>query len=456
MPSSVSSVCHCSLSNVSTHITNYNHITMKQFLSLIAIAATLSACQQAPEEGITIRPKDQGFVLRINGQDTYVKGVGGTFRLEDASANGANAFRTWGGRVESIKADCEKAAANHMLIMQGIGMTQDSLKYYDPEYRQHCLDNARELAEAFKDDPNILAWGIGNEINLGNANIGVAWQLVEEMAQIIKSIDHRHLVSTVISHSREALDSVACYCPTLDYVGINSYGDIKSLEQMVNESDYKGPFMVTEWGPTGWWETATTEWGAWIEQTSEEKRQVYEQRYNDYILANPRCLGSFVFLWGQKEERTPTWFSMFSETEVEGLPLKGEKTPMVEAMQRVWTGQELTQTAPVIEEHVKLNDQFAYANIRVDKGEPITGSVKVTDREGDALTFVWEVLQEATVLGFGGSYEPRPDRVGEVITTNEPLVTLNAPAKPGNYRLYVYVLDGTGFVSTDNVAFQVK
>ena len=45
-----------------------------------------------------------------------------------------------------------------------------------------------------------------------------------------------------------------------------------------------------------------------IEQTSEEKRQVYEERYTQYISANPRCLGSFVFLWGQKEERPPTWF----------------------------------------------------------------------------------------------------------------------------------------------------
>ena len=37
----------------------------------------------------------------------------------------------------------------------------------------------------------------------------------------------------------------------------------------------------------------------------------------------------------------------------------------------------------------------------------------IRDRN-DSLTYVWEVLKEATVLGFGGSYEPRPERVGEV------------------------------------------
>lgn len=428
---------------------------MKKLL-FAAAAAIFAACASAPEHGISIRPNGNGFQLYIDGKATYVKGVGGTFRLEDASANGANAFRTWGGKIEGIQADCKKAAANGMLIMQGIGMTKDSLKYFDDAYRNQCLENARELAETFKDNPNILAWGIGNEINLGNANIAAAWTLVEEMAQVIKSIDTRHLVSTVISHSAEALDSVAKYCPSLDYIGINSYGDIKSLEQMVNQSSYKGAFMVTEWGPTGWWETDTTEWGAWIEQTSEEKRQVYEERYNNYILANPRCLGSFVFLWGQKEERTPTWFSMFTETDVEGLPLKGEKTPMVEAMQRVWTGSELAQTAPVLEQHITLNDQFALANIRVNAGDEITGAIRVTDKENDQLTYVWEVLKEATELGFGGSFEPRPDRVGEVMTTQEPRLTLMAPAEAGNYRLYVYVLDGTGFVSTDNIPFQVQ
>lgn len=421
--------------------------------AFVLVSCGISA--PAPISGISIQPSEDGYTLFIDGRATYIKGVGGTFRLEDASANGANAFRTWGGSVESIIADLEKAAANHMYVMQGIGMTQDSLKYFDEEYRQKCLDRARELAEAFKNDTCLLAWGIGNEINLGNANIGAAWTLVEEMAQVIRSIDKRHLLSTVISHSAAALDSVAKYCPSLDYVGINSYGDIKSLKEMVNSSNYKGAFMVTEWGPTGWWETTKTAWEASIEQTSEEKRVVYEERYNNYIAANPRCLGSFVFLWGQKEERTPTWFSMFAETDVDGLPLKGEKTPMVEAMQRVWTGTELAQTAPVIQEHMTLNGQLGATDVKVLPSQELTAEVKVMDKENDKLTFVWEMLKEATVLGFGGSHEPRPDRVGEVLTTDTPTLVFKAPAS-GNYRLYVYVLDGTGFVATENIPFQVK
>lgn len=411
----------------------------------------LGSCS-APS-GVEIKKSGEGFKLYINGVDTYIKGVGGTYRLDVASRNGANAFRTWGGDVESVRKDLALAAKNNMYVMQGIAMTKDSALYYKESYKSKLREEVRLLAEAFKNDTSLLAWGIGNEIDLGNANIGAAWSFVEELAQLIKSIDKRHLVSTVIAHNPAALDSIAKFAPTLDYVGINIYGPIDELKTMVDQSAYKGAFMVTEWGPTGWWETASTEWKAPIEQTSEEKRQVYEERYTRYIHANQRCLGSFVFLWGQKEERTPTWFSMFVEDSVDQLPLRGEKTPMVEAMQRVWTGQELSETAPVIE-RMTINELPATNSVRVKAGTPFKAHVAVVDKENNKLTYVWEILKEATVLGFGGSFEPRPERVGEVKTTDVPTCETVVDT-PGEYRLYVYVLDNTGFVSTVNVPFQV-
>ncbi len=406
-----------------------------------------------PKEGIAIQKTGDGYKMYIDGKETYIKGVGGTYRLDVAGQSGANAFRTWGGSVEEVTKILAQAAENKMYVMQGIGLPKDSIRYYDAAFKNKMREEVRTLAETFKNDTCLLAWGIGNEIELGNANIGAAWSFVEELAQIIKSVDKRHLVSTVISYNPSALDSIAKYVPSLDYVGINVYGPMNEVQNTVDKSAYKGAFMITEWGPTGWWETASTEWRAPIEQTSEEKRQVYEERYTKYIQSNPRCLGSFVFLWGQKEERTPTWFSMFVEDSVEQLPLHGEKTPMVEAMQRVWTGKELTETAPVIE-GLTIDDKTALDNIRVKVGKPLKARVAVTDKENDRLTYVWEVLKEATVLGFGGSYEPRPDRMGDVVTSDADTyeVTINTP---GEYRLYVYVLDNTGFVSTVNVPFQV-
>ncbi|MDR2040276.1 MAG: beta-galactosidase [Bacteroidales bacterium] len=413
------------------------------------------SCNSTPSKMVTIKEKKDGsFELLIHGKPVYIKGVGGTFKLDIAAQSGANAFRTWGGSVASIGRDLEKAREHNMYIMQGIGMTKDSASYHNEEYKNKMRESVKELATHFKDDPNIFIWCIGNEIDLGNANNEVSWSFVEELAGIIKSIDQNHLVGTVIAHNAKALEFIASVCPSLDMIGINSYGSIGQVASMVEKSSYKGAYMITEWGPTGFWERQKTSWGAPLEQTSEEKRLVYEERYTQHIRGAKRCLGSFVFLWGQKEERTPTWFSMFVEHNVEGLPLNGEKTPMVEAMQRVWNNREPEQTAPVIKDFT-INGKKAIDNIYIAPNASFTGKVNATDKEGDRLTYVWEVLKEATVLGFGGSYEPRPDRIGVVVTTEVDQVELRIKEE-GNYRLYVYVLDGTGFVATVNAPFQVK
>ena len=407
------------------------------------------------ESGVKIVKKNGKFELHVDGVKKYIKGVGGTNKVDLAAKNGANAFRTWGGNIQSINRDLELARANNMYIMQGIGLTKNRTSYSDETYKNKLRDEVRLLAETFKDDPNILVWGIGNEIDhQESADVKEAWLFVDELAQLIKSIDKRHMVSTVITHNPRALDSIAKYTSHLDMVGINSYGAIVGVAKMVDKSIYKGAYMITEWGPSGFWEMPSTKWKAPIEQTSEEKRKVYEDRYNNYILGSNRCLGSFVFLWGQKEERTPTWFSMFVENSVEGLPLKGEKTPMVEAMERVWNnGAKLDQTAPVIESFT-LNGETPKDNVTLAAGQSFEGNVAATDKEGDKLTYVWEILKEATVLGSGGSREPRPDRIGEAVTTtkNSYRPTIS---EPGNYRLYVYVLDNTGFAATANVPFQV-
>lgn len=428
---------------------------MKKSHVILLVALLFVGCSSIPKDGAHIvHKKDGSYLLYVDGVETYIKGVGGTNRIDLAAENGANAFRTWGGDIESIGRNVDLANSNNMFIMQGISLSKDPKSYVDSEYKGKLKAEVQAIVETYKDDKNILIWGLGNEIELGGRNnSATSWGFIEELAQLIKSIDKRHLVSTVITHNQEALDSIAKYAPSLDLIGINSYGSIGKVKDIVDNSSYSGPYMITEWGPTGWWETKKTEWGAPIEQTSEEKRVVYEQRYNDNILRRDKCLGSFVFLWGQKQERTPTWFSMFVENKVDGLPLNGEKTPMVEAMERVWKQTTLLQTAPIISQFT-INDIKGVDSPFVKSGVEFEGVVEVSDKEDDRLTYVWEILKEATVLGDGGSYEPRPNRVGEVNISdiNSYSTIIN---EVGEYRLFVYVLDNTGFVSTANTPFKV-
>lgn len=403
---------------------------------------------------VEVRKSDKGYDLYVDGQKTYVKGVGGTFKLDVAAASGANACRTWSGNVRSVERTVAEAKANGMYVMQGIALTKDPKMYEDEAYKERLRKECRELAERFKDDESIILWGIGNEIELNGNSTPQAWEFVNELSLLIKSIDKRHLTSAVITSNAKSIELVAKYAPSLDVLGINCYGSISSIGQVVARSSYKGPYMITEWGPTGWWECKKTEWGAPIEQTSEEKRLCYEQRYNDYIYGDPVCLGSFVFLWGQKEERTPTWFSMFTEQNVEGFPFSGLKSATVEAMERVWTRREPKQTAPVIFT-MTAEGRTVHDNPTFEAGSPVKIEAAVIDREGDPLTYVWEVLREATVTATGGAYEPRPDRVGEICTTDRPELDLTI-SEPGNYRVYIYALDGTGYASSTNLPIRIR
>ena len=204
----------------------------------LGLSAMLAGCGgTAMNEGVTVRQEGGAWHVYIDGRPMYINGVGGTNRLDVASANGANAFRTWGGSVESIQKDLELARANHMYVMQGIGLPKDSTKYHDEAWRKQTIEEVQLLAQTFKNDTSIFAWGIGNEIELDNrANTATAWSFVNLLAQEIKKIDKRHLVSTVISHHPDALEMVAKYAPDLDFVGINSYGDILNVKNVFANS----------------------------------------------------------------------------------------------------------------------------------------------------------------------------------------------------------------------------
>ena len=76
-----------------------------------------------------------GWDLLVDGQKTYIKGIGGTNRMDVASAAGANACRTWSGSVRQVENTIAEAKKNNMYIMQGIGLTKDPKMYEDEDYK---------------------------------------------------------------------------------------------------------------------------------------------------------------------------------------------------------------------------------------------------------------------------------------------------------------------------------
>src|SRR5688572_13879136 len=180
-----------------------------------------------------------------------------------------------------------------------------------------------------------------------------------------------------------------------------------------------------------------------IEETSSEKAAVYKSRY-EYSVERDRekCLGSYVFLWGQKQERTPTWYGLFTE--------KGEESEVMDVMQYLWTGSWPSNKAPHIYS-LQLNGKKATQQVYVKAGGNVEALAVAMDMDGDPLSYRWELLPEPTKVGEGGDFEERPkalDLTG--IKEEKGKALLKAPATAGAYRLFVYITDGHNNVATAN------
>jgi hypothetical protein len=392
------------------------------------------------------------FALLRDGSPYYVRGVGGTSHLDVAERAGANSVRTWGG--DEAGAAFAAATTHGMTVLLGVWLDHDAALYESGPYREQKRHELQALLGEYRNDPALLMWAIGNELNL-SANTPAAWSFVAELVQMIHARDPNHPVMTVIAGSQvEVVDNVVRHAPGIDALGINHYGGLENADAEIARSQFRGPYLVTEWGPQGHWEVAKTAWGRPIEPTSDAKAADYARRYAYIAAHGERILGSYVFLWGQKEERTPTWYGMFAEERPE-LGLHGEAYAAVDAMFHAWRGAWPANRAPALRE-VRLAERRAADGIIVRPSEQVVAVADALDPDGDGLSFAWETLAEATELGEGGAKEPRPLTVGAPVRGDSPSVSFVAPAKRGEYRLYAYALDGHGHVATGNVPFRVE
>jgi hypothetical protein len=251
-------------------------------------------------------------------------------------------------------------------------------------------------------------------------------------------------VMTVIAGAAESkVKGILEHYPNIDVLGVNAYSGASGAARAVKKAGWKKPFVLSEFGPQGHWEVPKTPWNAPIEPTSQKKAASYSATHS--LLADDKdiCLGSYVFLWGQKQEVTSTWYGMFLAS--------GEKLPTVDAMCRAWTGKWPDNRSPLITTfHCSLREAS------VPPGQTVTASVAATDPEDDTLTWEWAVIEESSDPREGGDAEAAPPAVKDTVTASGAgTATIRTPAKPGAYRLFVTIRDGKGGASAENIPFQV-
>ena len=423
--------------------------------ALISFGCVMQPAAKAPGPAkVEVRQTDGRWQLYVNQQPFYIKGAGLEFGDQEALvAAGGNSFRTWrteNGR-ESGQQVLDRAWKNGLYVTMGLDVSRERHGF---DY-SNAADVARQLAEIraqvlkFKDHPALLMWDIGNELNLDSKNPRV-WDAVNEISLMIHQVDPNHPTTTSLAGiSKGLVDQIKRRAPDLDLLCIQSYADIVNLPRRLHDTRWTGPYAVTEWGATGHWECGKTAWGAPIENDSTVKAENYRRRYEIAIAPDQtQCLGSYVFLWGQKQERTPTWYGMFLAT--------GEPTETVDVLQYLWTGRWPEVRCPQLKGFL-LDGKTAPQNIHLIAGQNYPASVQAEASSKAPLTYSFEIMEESGAQSTGGDFEATPQRFPGLITPGAAgEASIQAPSRPGAYRLFAYVLDPRGTAAHANIPFYVE
>jgi Glycosyl hydrolases family 2, TIM barrel domain len=385
-----------------------------------------------------------GYELLVDGKPFQIKGVGGEGPKQAAQAAGANAFRTWG--TDDIDAQLAVARASNMKIVVGIWMEHErhGFSYTNPKDVAAMIERARAVITKHKDNPDILMWAIGNEMEGDLGRNPAIWLAVNHIAAMAKKIDPTRPTMTVIAElgvGGEKVKLLHQFCPDIDIVGLNSYAGAVSVPERYKQSGATKPYIITEFGPPGTWEIQKTPYGAVVEPTSTAKAASYKSAYQSFM-ADPMCLGSFAFKWGSKQEATSTWFGM-------QLP-DGSNVEAAHVMQELWSGKAPANRCPAIASmSVAPSSNFA-------PGAIVEATLDVNDADGDALSTTWELHTEAAVYGLGGDAEPKtPIHSKAIVSSSTQSATIQLPIEPGVYRLYAVVRDGKNNAATATTTFLI-
>jgi hypothetical protein len=433
---------------------------MHKVAALAWIALAISACASGDDGAaravkVEVVKGDSGYQLLRDGEPYKIKGAGLEFGdIVSFASHGGNSIRTWTTEndVETAQEVLDKALANGVTVSICLAMGAEhwGFDYDDSEAVAAQLERLRGEVLKYRDHPALLVWIIGNELNFDYTNSRV-YDAVNDVAKMIHELDPNHPTTTTIAgvkHQQSALGDIATRAADIDFVSFQVYGELAVLPQVIREIDFEEPFFVTEWGAIGHWEMPKTSWGAPIELTSSEKANVYLKGYRDNLEPlEGQQIGSYAFLWGQKQERTPTWFGMFTEA--------GEETETVDVMHYIWNDAWPDNRSPQLKS-MRLDGKTAHQSVTLTAGMSYEAVVDVFDPEGDVLSYQWELKPESNATQVGGDFEKTIVSLGDPIGDPTAATIRLAVSEPGEYRLFVYAYDDHGHAAHANIPLLVK
>ena len=411
---------------------------------LSAVAASCASSAGAQPVPVRVEKKGDGFQLTRGGEPYFIKGAGGDGPKQMLRDYGANSFRTWGADGSEAKLDEAQKLGLTVTVGIWLGHKAHGFNYNDAASVAGQFETARKAIDRYKNHPALLMWGIGNEMEMGQENEPAVWKAIEEIAAYAKKADPNHPTMTVVAEiGGDKVAHINKYCPSIDVIGINSYGGGPSIPQRYKAAGGVKPYVVTEFGPPGTWEVGKNEWGAAGELSSTAKADAYRKTYVEAIANQPLCLGSYAFTWGNKQEATSTWFGLL-------LP-DGSKLGAVDALSELWTGKPPANRAPAIK---SLKVEGA---AKVQPGSTVRVALDAADMENDPLKVDWVLQYDPVQNNTGGATEAVPPAYPEaIVKADARSVELKMPDYGGAYRVFAFIHDNRDGAAVANVPLFVE
>ncbi|MFG1359038.1 glycoside hydrolase 5 family protein [Xanthobacter pseudotagetidis] len=415
------------------------HSSRLCFAALPLLAALATAPAAASQVSV------QGRDILVDGRPFLPRGASGTVRLADLKGVGANVIRTY-GEDPGETLDAAQRIGLKVIVGFWMGHPRLGFDYANRAAVDDQLAALRRMVERYRSHPALLMWGIGNEVEVeaDPESTLAAFAAVGEAARLAKTLDGQHPTLAVVAElGGTKIADLKRLAPAIDVLGINSYGDgAMSAPARARAEGWSGPLLLTEMGALGHWQAPSTPWGARFEPTSTQKAD----RLRRYLAATEHAAaGALPFLWGQKQEVTPTWYSLLTPS--------GEWTESVEAMAGAWGGKVpggAGNRAPRI-----LSFRLAGAD-SAPAGTDFRTLLAATDPDGDPLKVEWQVMAETTARSVGGDPEAAPPSFPEALMDGTPTGARIHGLPAGRYRVFAYVRDGRGAAATANLPFEIR
>lgn len=366
--------------------------------------------------------------------------------FEKIKAMGANTIRRYDSGIYD-KNILNIANEYDLKVLYGFWFDPQIDYYRDSAKVKEYIKRVEEYVLQFKDYPSVLAWSLGNEtwgllkhkyakpylIKVRASYV----RLIEVLAERIHEIDPVHPIFSCMEHEEYQLpgEFVAFHdgTPSIDVIGVNSYykEQISHLKNVAYQFDSIRPYLITEFGPRGYWDPShnRVENGQLVEDSEMEKANWYKDQWTNYVEAfKGYNIGGFAYCWHDRMEGSCTWFGL---TDYRGRP-----KPSYYGLKELWTKQK-TELLPDFS--IQPPKSFVPGN-EYEFSAIACGKI---DKE---LKYEW-CLNKDEIL----------EKIDNVESSDDPsIVIVKIPVVPSRYRLYLYVSDESGNVTTASTSIEVK